>query len=87
MGKMRDQSIACIGRFRVLWPILNLARKVWTRLVAKVVGHIDRFLVGQTSLTEWEFAVEADRHVALDEGGGGIGPGHAGADIEGLITP
>lgn len=53
----------------------------------EILGDIDGILVGQSTLAKRELVVHGDRHVAFDEGGSGVSPSHAGADVEGLIAP
>ena len=56
--------------------------------MAEIIRHVDGVLVRQsTALTERGIEAISDRHVVLDEGGGGIGSRHAGADVERLVAP
>ncbi|MPL93023.1 hypothetical protein SDC9_39147 [bioreactor metagenome] len=80
-------SVARVLRFRVFRPVLHLVGEVGARHVREVFRHVDRVLIRQPPLPERELAMRRDRHVLLDEGGGGEGAGHAGADVEGMIAP
>ncbi|MNJ48084.1 hypothetical protein D3C77_432670 [compost metagenome] len=48
---------------------------------------VHRFLITQSTLTQGKAFVKADRHVAFDERRSGVGAGHAGANVEGLLAP
>lgn len=79
------RSIARVLRLAALRPILDFIGKVGTRLVSKVIGDIERTLIGEPALALRKARRGGDRHVRLDGAGGGAGARHACADVEGVL--